>query len=41
VANCILLLQAGHETTQDLLGNAQVALFRHPEQLALLRDEVR
>ena len=38
VANCILLLQAGHETTQDLLGNAQVALFRHPEQLALLRD---
>jgi len=39
VANCILLLQAGHETTQDLLGNAQVALFRHPEQLALLRND--
>ena len=38
VANCIVLLQAGHETTQDLLGNAQVALFRHPDQLALLRD---
>ncbi len=38
VVNCILLLQAGHETTQDLLGNAQVALFRHPDQLALLRD---
>ncbi len=38
VANAILLLQAGHETTQDLLGNAQVALFRHPEQLQLLRD---
>jgi cytochrome P450 len=38
VANCVLLLQAGHETTQDLLGNAMVALFRHPEQLALLRD---
>jgi hypothetical protein len=38
VANCILLLQAGHETTQDLLGNAQVALFRHPDQLALLRE---
>jgi pimeloyl-[acyl-carrier protein] synthase len=36
IANCILLLQAGHETTQDLLGNAQVALFRHPEQLRLL-----
>ena len=38
VANCILLLQAGHETTQDQLGNAQVALFRNPDQLALLRD---
>jgi cytochrome P450 len=38
VANCILLMQAGHETTQDLLGNAEVALFRHPDQLALLRD---
>jgi pimeloyl-[acyl-carrier protein] synthase len=37
LANCILLLQAGHETTQDLLGNAQVALFRHPHQLALLQ----
>jgi cytochrome P450 len=39
IANCILLLQAGHETSQDLLGNAQVALFRHPEQLALLREQ--
>jgi cytochrome P450 len=38
VANCILLLQAGHETTQDLLGNAEVALFRSPSQLELLRD---
>jgi len=39
VANCILLLQAGHETTQDLLGNAEVALFRNPDQLRLLRDD--
>jgi cytochrome P450 len=39
VANCILLMQAGHETTQDLLGNAMVALFRAPQQLALLRDD--
>ncbi len=38
IANAILLLQAGHETTQDLLGSAQVALFRHPDQLQLLKD---
>jgi cytochrome P450 len=38
IANCILLLQAGHETTQDLLGNSEVGLFRHPDQLELLRD---
>ena len=37
VANCIYLFQAGHETTQDLLGNAMVALFRQPDQLALLK----
>ena len=37
VANAILLLQAGHETTQDLLGNSVVALFRHPDQLRLLQ----
>jgi hypothetical protein len=36
IANCIYLLQAGHETTQDMLGNAMVALFRHPDQLRLL-----
>jgi cytochrome P450 len=37
VCNCILLMQAGHETTQDLLGNAMVALARNPDQLSLLR----
>jgi hypothetical protein len=31
-------MQAGHETTTDATGNALVALFRHPDQLALLRD---
>ena len=39
IANLILLLQAGHETTQDLLGNAQVALFRFPDQLQALKDD--
>jgi cytochrome P450 len=37
IATCVLLLQAGHETTADLLGNALIALFRHPDELAFLR----
>jgi cytochrome P450 len=39
VATSVLLLQAGHETTTDALGNALVALFRHPDQLAVLRED--
>jgi cytochrome P450 len=39
VANCVLLLQAGHETTTDALGNALIALFRQPDQLVQLRDD--
>lgn len=38
IATCVLLLQAGHETTADLLGNALVALFRHPDELRSLRN---
>ena len=30
--NCIFLLNAGHETTSNLIGNALVALHDHPEQ---------
>ena len=37
VSTCVLLLQAGHETTADLLGNGLIGLFRHPAQLAWLR----
>ena len=30
--NCIFLLNAGHETTTNLIGNGLVALLEHPEQ---------
>jgi cytochrome P450 len=32
VHNCIFLLNAGHETTTNLIGNGLVALAQHPEQ---------
>lgn len=38
IANCILLLAAGHETTTNLIGNAVLTLFKHPDQLQLLRE---
>lgn len=37
VAN--LLLVAGHETTSNMLALGTLALLRHPEQLALVRDD--
>lgn len=39
VANCILLLIAGHETTTNLIGNGTLALLRNPEQLASFRAD--
>ncbi len=39
IANCVLLLFAGHETTTNLLGNGLYHLLRHPDQLAALRAE--
>jgi cytochrome P450 len=32
VHNCIFLLNAGHETTTNLIGNGLMALHEHPEQ---------
>jgi cytochrome P450 len=37
--NCIFLLNAGHETTTNLIGNGIDLLLRHPQMLAELRRE--
>ena len=37
--NCIFLLNAGHETTTNLIGNGIDLLIRHPDGLAELRHE--
>ena len=35
---CIFLLNAGHETTTNLIGNGVHALLTHPDELARLRE---
>ena len=39
LANCILILVAGHETTVNLIGNATMTLLQHPDQLALVKND--
>ncbi len=39
LAFCLLLLTAGHETTTGLIGNATLALARHPNQADELRED--
>ena len=39
ISTCMLLLNAGHEATVNAAGNGLLALLRHPEQLARLRND--
>lgn len=39
IYSCMLLLNAGQETTQVLIGNTVAALLQHPDQLERLRRE--
>ena len=38
VANCVVTMVGGQETTTNLIGNGLLTLMRNPEQLAQLRD---
>ena len=38
IHNCIFLLNAGHETTTNLIGNGVDLLIRHPDAMRDLRD---
>ncbi len=37
--NCIFILNAGHETTTNLIGNGLALLFDHPEQRQRLQED--
>ena len=39
IANCIVTMVGGQETTTNLIGNGVLSLIRNPDQLQRLRDE--
>jgi cytochrome P450 len=41
VSVCVLLLNAGHEATVNVIGNGLFALLQNPDQLVLVRDNPR
>jgi hypothetical protein len=40
VANCMITMVGGQETTTNLIGNGLLALLRHPDELARLRADL-
>jgi len=40
VANCIVTMVGGQETTTNLIGNGVLTLLRHPDQLERLRNDL-
>lgn len=39
IANCILTMTGGHETTTNLIGSGLLTLLRHPGQMGMLVDD--
>src|SRR5207302_9835730 len=40
IANCIVTMVGGQETTTNLIGNGVLSLLRHPDQLDKLRADL-
>src|SRR5207247_10479316 len=40
IANCIVTMVGGQETTTNLIGNGVLSLIRNPDQLQRLRDDL-